>query len=229
VGRRQAAADSRRDAEFAAFTAGAGGRLLHSATLLTGDPAAAERLLTAVLARVYADWFRMRAEDPYEQARSEMVRRFHHRPWWRRPRGGTLDRLSGQERLVITLRFFEGVAEEQTAAQLGLPADRVRAICARATATLRSRPEPPPAGPADGGPADAARPGTRAWTRVRPAPGGPDTGAPHTPGGPARGSSGERAGGQGGGPAPDTSRDAARDRDPAVTAPDGAHRYEGTP
>lgn len=145
MGRRRAAADSRRDAEFAAFVAGAGGRLLHSATLLTGDPAAAERLLTTVLAHVYADWFRMRAEDPYDQARGELVRRFHHRPWWRRPHGGTLDRLSGQERLVITMRFFEGVAEEQTAAQLGLPADRVRAICARATATLRSRPAAPPA------------------------------------------------------------------------------------
>lgn len=145
MGRRRAAADSRRDAEFAAFVAGAGGRLLHSATLLTGDPAAAERLLTTVLAHVYADWFRMRAEDPYDQARGELVRRFHHRPWWRRPHGGTLDRLSGQERLVITMRFFEGVAEEQTAAQLGLPADRVRAICARATATLRSRPAAPAA------------------------------------------------------------------------------------
>ena len=89
MGRRQAAADSRRDAEFAAFTAGAGGRLLHSATLLTGDPAAAEHLLTVVLARVYADWFRMRAEDPYEQARSELVRRFHHR------RGGG-DRAAGR-------------------------------------------------------------------------------------------------------------------------------------
>jgi len=34
------------------------------------------------------------------------------------------------------LRFFEGVAEEQTAALLGLPLERVRAIGARATANL---------------------------------------------------------------------------------------------
>jgi hypothetical protein len=143
VGKRRAAADLRRDTEFAAFTAGAAGRLLHAAVLLTGDRRAAEQLLTATLARVYADWFRMRAEDPYEQARGELVRRFAYRPWWRRPRGGTLDRLSAQERLVVTLRFFEGVTEEQTAAQLGLPAERVRAIGARATATLRSRREDP--------------------------------------------------------------------------------------
>ncbi|WNI17450.1 sigma factor-like helix-turn-helix DNA-binding protein [Actinacidiphila sp. ITFR-21] len=139
MSKRRAAAGLRRDAEFAAFTAGAGGRLLHAAVLLTGDRGDAERLLVGTLARVYADWFRMRAEDPYEQARSELVRRFAYRPWWRRPRGGTLDRLTAQERLVVTMRFFEGVAEEQTAAQLGLPAERVRMIGARATATLRSR------------------------------------------------------------------------------------------
>jgi hypothetical protein len=150
VGKRRTAAENRRDAEFAAFTAGAAGRLLHAATLLAGDPEAADRLLTATLAHVYANWFRMRAEDPYEQARSELVRRFAYRPWWQRPRGGTLDRLSGQERLIVMMRFFEGVAEEQVAAQLGLPAERVRTICAHATATLRSRrygedAAPPPA------------------------------------------------------------------------------------
>jgi hypothetical protein len=44
------------------------------------------------------------------------------------------------------LRLYEGVAEEQTAALLGLSAERVRAICHRATTTLlhRSR-EPAPA------------------------------------------------------------------------------------
>jgi hypothetical protein len=159
------AAETRRDAEFAAFTAGAAGRLLHTATLLTGDPAQAERLLTATLARTYADWLRMRAEDPYDQARAELIRRFAYRPWWRRPRGGVLDRLTPQERLVVTMRYFEGVAEEQTAAQLGLAAERVRAIAARATATLRSR---PPAGP---GPA----PRTVAEARDRQ---GGDRGAP---------------------------------------------------
>ncbi|WP_442785537.1 sigma factor-like helix-turn-helix DNA-binding protein [Actinacidiphila sp. DG2A-62] len=178
MGRRRAEAELRRDAEFAAFTAGAGGRLLHAATLLTGDPAEAERLLTAVLARVYADWLRMRAEDPYEQARSELVRRFACRPWWRRPHGGALDRLSAQERLVVTMRFFEGIAEEQTAAQLGLPAERVHAIGARAAATLRSRPAPAPPAPAAApagapAPAPAAAPALppvrRAAVRARPA------------------------------------------------------------
>lgn len=196
MGKRRAAAELRRDAEFAAFTAGAGGRLLHAATLLTGDQAAAERLLTAVLARVYADWFRMRAEDPYEQARGELVRRFAYRPWWRRPHGGALDRLTGQERLVVTMRFFEGVAEEQTAAQLGLPTERVRAIGARATATLRSRPDdpgglyggrlsgagsgPPPRSVAEARAQAAAQPRKAAPRRVpgEPSPVADDTSAP---------------------------------------------------
>lgn len=174
MGKRRATAELRRDAEFTAFTAGAGGRLLHTAVLLTGDRAAADKLLTATLARVYADWFRMRAEDPYEQARCELVRRFAHRPWWRRPRGGVLDRLSGQERLIVTMRFFEGVAEEQTAAQLGLPPERVRVIGARATATLRSRRLDPAgpagarrAGPAAAGPALQAAPRSVAEARAQ--------------------------------------------------------------
>jgi hypothetical protein len=155
VGKRRAAAGLRRDAEFEAFTAGAAGRLLHAATLLTGDRDEASRLLTAALARTYADWFRIRADDPYERARGELVRRFAHRPWWRRPHGGVLERLTAHERLIVTMRFFEGVAEEQTAAQLGLPAERVRAICARATATLRSSGARGPGG-ARRGPAEPA-------------------------------------------------------------------------
>ncbi|WP_073492795.1 sigma factor-like helix-turn-helix DNA-binding protein [Actinacidiphila paucisporea] len=163
MGKRRAAAEIRRDAEFAAFTAGAAGRLLHTATLLTGDREQAERLLTATLARTYADWLRMGAEDPYDQARAELVRRFAGRPWWRRPRGGVLARLTPQERLVVTMRYFEGVAEEQTAAQLGLATDRVRAICARAAATLRSHRYDPagPAPPAAEGAQGAPLPGRR--------------------------------------------------------------------
>lgn len=166
MGKRRAAAEIRRDTEFAAFTAGAAGRLLHTATLLTGDPQAADRLLTATLAHVYAHWFTMRGEDPYERARSELIRRFAYRPWWRQPRGGTLDRLNGQERLIVVMRFFEGVAEEQTAAQLGLPVERVRTICAHGTATLRSRPyEGVAALPAGASAASVARAEARARAR----------------------------------------------------------------
>lgn len=118
--------------------AGAAGRLLHAATLLTGDPKAAERLLCGALAHTYRDWHRLRAEDPYDHTRAELVRRFAHRPWWRRPGGGVLGRLTARERLIVVLRLYEGVDDEQAAAQLGLPTERVQAVCLRASAALRS-------------------------------------------------------------------------------------------
>lgn len=143
VRERRAARDGRRAREFEAFVAGAGGRLLHAATLLTGEPTgdteAAERLLTAALARTYARWDRLRGEDPYDHTRRTLTALFAHRGHrYRRPRGGILARLTPQERLVLVLRLYEGVAEEQTAAALGLPVERVRAICTRAVTAMRS-------------------------------------------------------------------------------------------
>ncbi|MEU1615749.1 sigma factor-like helix-turn-helix DNA-binding protein [Streptomyces sp. NPDC005722] len=140
MGERREAAERLREAEFEAFAAGAAGRLLHVAVLLTGDRAEGTELLCAALSRTYADWFRMRGEDPYAFTRAELVRRFAHRPRWRRPRGGVLGTLGVRERLVIVLRLYEGIAEEQAAAQLGMPSERVRAVTLRATAALRSRP-----------------------------------------------------------------------------------------
>jgi RNA polymerase sigma factor (sigma-70 family) len=60
-----------------------------------------------------------------------------------------LERLTPQERLILVLRLCEGVAEEQTAALIGLPAERVRAICTRAIATMRSAPPTPPRAPVE--------------------------------------------------------------------------------
>ncbi|MFB6812479.1 sigma factor-like helix-turn-helix DNA-binding protein [Streptomyces sp. NPDC056387] len=134
----------RRDyAEFEAFVAGAAGRLLHVAVLLTAEPEdepfAARRLLSGALARTYANWRRVRGDDPYDHTRQELCAAFaragrHHH-------GGTglLARLGPLERLVLVLRVYEGVAEEVTAAQLGLPVDRVRALCTRAVSAVRSR------------------------------------------------------------------------------------------
>ncbi|WP_374228786.1 sigma factor-like helix-turn-helix DNA-binding protein [Streptomyces sp. ET3-23] len=105
---------------------------------------AAERLLTAALARAYADWDRLGGDDPYEHTRRELAARFAHSARrHRQPRGGVLERLPPRERLVVVLRLYEGVAEEQAAAGLGLPVERVRALCTRAVAALRSRPAGP--------------------------------------------------------------------------------------
>ncbi|MET8134531.1 MULTISPECIES: sigma factor-like helix-turn-helix DNA-binding protein [unclassified Streptomyces] len=153
---RRASQGVRRAREFEAFVAGAAGRLLHTATLLTAEPRdanpRARRLLTFALAHTYASWDRLHGEDPYDSARRELAARFQRTAWHQygsfgrqRPSpGNVLAPLTPQERLILVLRLYEGVAEEQAAALLGLPTERVGAICARAMATLLH----PPRGPA---------------------------------------------------------------------------------
>lgn len=126
-------------AEFEAFVAGAAGRLLHVAVLLTGEPEPARRLLSGALARTYANWRRLRGDDPYDFTRQELCAAFARTGWRHHGGTGLLARLSPLERLVLVLRVYEGVAEEVTAAQLGLPVERVRVLCNRAVASLRSR------------------------------------------------------------------------------------------
>ncbi|UUU24608.1 sigma factor-like helix-turn-helix DNA-binding protein [Streptomyces sp. DSM 40750] len=142
---RHGAQGARRAREFEAFVAGAAGRLLQTATLLTAEPPndnpRARRLLTHALAHTYAIWDRLRGEDPYDRTRQQLALRFargawHHHGLFRPAPGGALGMLSPQERLILVLRLYEGVAEEQTAALLGLPVERVRTICLRAMATV---------------------------------------------------------------------------------------------
>lgn len=158
VRERHASQGVRRAREFQAFVAGAAGRLLHTATLLTAEPGdanpRARRLLTLSLAHTYATWDRLHGEDPYDSTRQQLAVRFQRSAWHQygglgrlRPSpapDSVLARLTPHERLILVLRLYEGVAEEQTAALLGLPVERVRVICARATATLLH----PPRGPA---------------------------------------------------------------------------------
>ncbi|MFI6699672.1 sigma factor-like helix-turn-helix DNA-binding protein [Streptomyces sp. NPDC050509] len=149
---RRATTDRRRAREFEVFAAGAAGRLLHTAALLTAEPPTAtpraQRLLVAALARTYAQWDHLHDEDPYDHARRELALRFADEAWRVRwagartasgsaPGGGLLHGLGALERLVLVLRLYEGLTEEQTASLLGLPEDRARALCARAMATLR--------------------------------------------------------------------------------------------
>ncbi|MGW7526630.1 sigma factor-like helix-turn-helix DNA-binding protein [Streptomyces sp. NPDC054783] len=158
---RQVSRGARRAREFEAFVAGAAGRLLHAATLLTAEaPNAnprARRLLTLALAHTYARWDGLHGEDPYDCARQYLATRFARATWHQygafgrtRPDpDGPLAALTPQERLILVLRLYEGVAEEQAAALLGLPRERVHTICDRATATLlhpASRPAPRSAG-----------------------------------------------------------------------------------
>ncbi|WTC16859.1 RNA polymerase subunit sigma-70 [Streptomyces cellulosae] len=153
---RHAYDDVSRAQEFRAYVAGAGGRLLHTATLLTAEPRdaspRAQRLLTLALARTYACWDRLHGEDPYDHTRRYLMTRFAlstlrygARLPFRPPPGGPLAELSPQERLILVMRLHEGIGEDQTAALLGLPVERVRAVQNRAMAVvLRPAPKPAP-------------------------------------------------------------------------------------
>lgn len=165
---RHASHRARRAREFETFVAGAAGRLLHAATLLTAEPPdgnpRARHLLALSLAHTFASWDRLHEEDPYDRTRQYLATRFARGAWHRygglgraRPHpAAPLGRLAPQERLILVLRLYEGVAEEQAAALLGLPVERVRTICERATATLL-RPPAVPARPVPAG-AKAATP-----------------------------------------------------------------------
>lgn len=153
--------DTRRAREFEAYVAGAGGRLLHTATLLTAEPRGdnprARRLLTLALARTYASWDRLHGEDPYDHTRQYLAARFargawHHNGGLLRSRShpaGPLAGLTPQERLVLVIRLYEGVDGDRTAALLGLPVERVRTVFNRAMANVL-RPPPRPAPPVGG-------------------------------------------------------------------------------
>ncbi len=122
--------------------AGAAGRLLHTATLLTAETRGrnpyARDLLTASLAHTYAMWGRLRDEDPYDLTRRDLAARFARGAWRHHGgHGGVLSALGPRERLVVVLRLYEGVAEEQVAALLGVSEARVRAVCARSVTALR--------------------------------------------------------------------------------------------
>ncbi|WP_318214199.1 sigma factor-like helix-turn-helix DNA-binding protein [Streptomyces sp. SCL15-6] len=146
---RHAVRGALRTREFEAFVAGAAGRLLGAATLLTAEPPddnpGARRLLALSLAHTYACWDGLRGEDPYDRARQYLATRFAREAWHRhggalgltrRRPAGALGGLTPQERLVLVLRLYEGVAEEQVAALLALPVERVRTVHERAMAAL---------------------------------------------------------------------------------------------
>ncbi|MCK1795674.1 RNA polymerase [Streptomyces sp. XM4193] len=98
---------------------------------------AARKLLLHAMARTYAAWDSLRQEDPYDRTRRELVDRFSHTAHrHRRSRGGTLGPLAPHERVVLVLRLFEDVPQEQVAAMLGLSEERVAAVHERALETM---------------------------------------------------------------------------------------------
>jgi RNA polymerase sigma-70 factor (sigma-E family) len=152
------------DADFAEFVRSRTHSLLRSAYLLTGDQHLAEDLVQEALARTHRAWGRLeRAGNAEAYARKVM---YHAQvSLWRRPkvaeflpgdlpdRPGSADQaetaaqrvvlqrallaLSGKQRAVIVLRYFEDHTEVEAADLLGVSVSTVKTQCARGLARLR--------------------------------------------------------------------------------------------
>ncbi len=150
---------------FESFVAARSRHLLHAAHLLTGDRHRAEDLLQTALTRAYLRWDRIDSDDPEGYVRRTMVNA--HTDWWRKkpwreqatdevpevavPDATTsydardavlaaLATLSGRQRAVVVLRYYEGLSEAEIAAALGCSAGTVKSAASRAMAKLRAHP-----------------------------------------------------------------------------------------
>ena len=151
------------DASFSAFVAARSGHLLHAAHLLTGDRHRAEDLLQTALTRAYLRWDRI--DDPEGYVRRTLVNA--HTDWWRRKPWreqptdslpehpgpdatssydvrdavlAALATLSGRQRAVVVLRYYEGLSEAEIAAALGCSTGTVKSAASRAMTKLRAHP-----------------------------------------------------------------------------------------
>jgi RNA polymerase sigma-70 factor (sigma-E family) len=143
------------EAEFAAFVAANHARLRHLADLITGDRVRAEDLLQAVLVRTFQRWRKVRQADPLGYVRAGLTNA--RTDWWRRPASRevpmaappdaraapdhagqvagrdavqrALATLTGRERAVVVLRFFEDLSEADIARILGVAPGTVKSTC----------------------------------------------------------------------------------------------------
>jgi RNA polymerase sigma-70 factor (sigma-E family) len=138
------------EADFTAFVAGSGRRLLGLAYLMTGDRGAAEAALDSALDRTYRRWPQLNREGvPEAYVRKALVDTATERWRLRRPaRSEPADdspallqavaALPPTQRVVLVLRYFESFTDQQTAALLGCSVGTVGSQHARAIARLRA-------------------------------------------------------------------------------------------
>ncbi|MEO3810371.1 SigE family RNA polymerase sigma factor [Sphaerisporangium sp. B11E5] len=154
---------SGKDEEFREYVVARGPALLRAAHQLTGQPADAEDLLQAALAKTYLAWERINdraALDGY--VRRAMVN--INISWWRRrkleeypaehlpdlpardvPSRGeihelleeALARLPVRQRTAIVLRYYEDMSEPEIARALGVSVGTVKSTVSRGMAKLR--------------------------------------------------------------------------------------------
>lgn len=152
-------------ADFAAYAHARWRALVRTATLLTGDPYAAEDLVQETLVRAAQRWSRIEG-PPDAYVRRILYTRSIDAWRWRRHQpdpvevterrtaavgdgtdavdlrvrlGSALRELTPKQRAIIVLRFYEDRTEVDTAAMLGCSVSTVKSTTRDALARLRSR------------------------------------------------------------------------------------------
>lgn len=151
--------------EFDTFVRDVGDRLLHTADLLTGDPARADRRVDRALARTYLKWRQASELDPTRIAHRALLAGYLDRwrplPWTPQPpRAGrpadprtdpeaartevlrSLDRLTRLQRAATVLRMYARLDAFDTADALGVPEEAVIEAFDHAARVLRPAREP---------------------------------------------------------------------------------------
>ncbi|MFD1541524.1 SigE family RNA polymerase sigma factor [Nonomuraea guangzhouensis] len=149
------------DVEFEEFVRARGSALIRYGYVLTGNAEDAADLVQESLLKLSDNWSRVRNKDsPEAYVRTTMARQ--HVSWWRRrrrehltdevPEGiyhdthsfgelwKELATLPRKQRVVLVLRYYEDLPDEEIAAILGISRGTVRSQVYRALATLRVRP-----------------------------------------------------------------------------------------
>jgi RNA polymerase sigma-70 factor (sigma-E family) len=140
-----------RDAEFREFMLGHWPSLVRLAYGLTGDRGRAEVLAQAALAKAYASWSRVRKADDMDACVRRILINADHGRFRRRrlaERSAGLDQHSAlvaalmelpvKQRVIVVLRYWDGLSESQAAAILGCSAASVKSQASRALAKLQT-------------------------------------------------------------------------------------------
>lgn len=157
---------SSRDVEFTRYTVARWPHLVRTAHMLTGDFHEAEDLVQTTLAKVYAQWSRLRPELVDAYVRRALVNNNLSRHRRRRvtqlltaflpdtagepPATGHLEQrellvealaeLPERQRAVVVLRYWEDLSVEETARTLGCSVGTVKSQAFRALDKLRGHP-----------------------------------------------------------------------------------------
>jgi RNA polymerase sigma-70 factor (sigma-E family) len=150
--------------EFSGFVANSQAKMVRLAELLSGDRGRAEDLAQHGFTQAYAAWRRIRDGDPEAYVRRCIINA--HYDWWRRrswherPTADlperpdltdvfavaadrevvlrALSRLTVRERIVLVLRYYLDLSEQQIADELKIAPGTVKSAAARGIAKLRA-------------------------------------------------------------------------------------------